>query len=233
MKKIVMVATLLAAPALASADSLSTGLDNIGVYGQIVGTPTTISAGNSGSVSGGNTTGGVGISATGVNSQWWFTHLGFNYGAGPIVSNSSYHSGGHSLQFNARIGKGFEVANDVIVGPYLGYQYTQFSFGLDGYSASYNNNALGGGIYGAVAPTSQITLTGHVGYLAGVSANNGNPSANVLQIGAKADYRFDSEWSGFVGVGYNRYSASQQFYATNVGLHVNDIRGIFGLAYHF
>jgi len=257
MKRFLILAAL-AIPAFASADSLSTGLDSIGVYGQIVGTPTTISASipgyGSATASGGNTTGGIGVSATGVNQQLWFTHLGFNYAFGPAINSAtatvynasgnpiasgsgSVNDHGHSLQFNARLGKAFEVAHDVIVGPYIGYQYAQFSVGLDGYSASYGNNAVGGGIYAAMAPSSQITLSGHLGYLAGVSATatdaKNTPSADDLQVGAKADYRFDSRWSGFVGVDYDRYSASDQVNATLGNAHINDVRGLVGMAYHY
>ncbi|MGE4531667.1 MAG: hypothetical protein AB7C98_10140 [Acidithiobacillus sp.] len=256
MKRFLILAVL-AIPTVASANSLTAGLDNIGVYGQIVGTPTTLSATvpgyGSATASGGNTTGGIGVSATGINQQLWFMHLGFNYAFGPAIDggsakftsadgvsesgSGSANDHGHSLQFNARLGKAFEVAHNVIVGPYLGYQYAKFSLGLDGYSASYGNNAFGGGVYAAMAPTNQITLSGHIGYLAGVSATatgaTHTPSSDVLQVGAKADYRFDPNWSGFIGVDYDRYSASDQVNASVGSVHINDVRGLVGMAYHY
>jgi hypothetical protein len=258
-KKIIMVAAITAAaiPVAASANALSSGLNSIGVYGQIVGTPSTVSASDpNGSItaSGGNTEGGVGVTLSGVNSDLFFTHLGFDYGAGPAINGGSYtlynksgtavasgsgsaNVGGHTLQFNARLGKGFAIGENAMVGPYVAYQYGQFTEGLDGYKETYDNNALGGGLFAAVAATNEITLSGHVGYLAGISASasglTGTPSSNVLQVGGRADYRFDTRWSGFVGVAYDRYSASDSVNGVNGNAHINDIRGIFGLAYHY
>jgi len=141
------------------------------------------------------------------------------------------------LQFNARIGKGFAIGENAMVGPYVACQYGQFTESLDGYKETYDNNALGGGLFAAVAATNEITLSGHVGYLAGISASasgvTGTPSSNVLQVGGRADYRFDSRWSGFVRVAHDHYSASDSVNGVNGNAHINNIRGIFGLAYHY
>ena len=250
MKHIILVVAL-CVPLGANANVLRNGLDSLGIYGQVVGTPSHVTAGNAyGSItaSGGNTTTGVGVAFNGANSEWWFAHLGFDYGVGPALNGGTYtiysptgvkvgsgpspsNISGHSLQFNARFGKGFQVAQNVIVGPYIGYQCAQFTLWVMGQSAAYVNNALGGGVYGAIAPTSRITISGHIGYLGGISTNA--PGANVLQVGTKADYRFDSSWSGFVGAYYDRYSASGRMGTASRDIRVNDVRGIFGLAYHY
>ncbi|MBU2784228.1 hypothetical protein HAP93_00345, partial [Acidithiobacillus ferriphilus] len=146
MKHIILVVAL-CVPLGANANVLRNGLDSLGIYGQVVGTPSRVTAGNAyGSItaSGGNTTTGVGVAFNGANSEWWFAHLGFDYGVGPALNGGTYtiysptgvkvgsgpspsNISGHSLQFNARFGKGFQVAQNVIVGPYIGYQCAQFT----------------------------------------------------------------------------------------------------------
>ena len=151
------------------------------------------------------------------------------------------------MAFNARIGKLFGIGEDAAVGPYLAYQYADFKMGLDGITAGYRNNAVGGGVFGALALSSRLSMTGHLGYLAGVSASasatdyygsysaHNPPSSGVFQIGAKVDYRFDQDWSMFGGLDYDRYYASYSYvpYALNASATINDIRGIVGMAYHF
>jgi hypothetical protein len=147
------------------------------------------------------------------------------------------------MAFNARIGKLFAIGEGAAVGPYLAYQYADFKMGLDGYAAAYRNNAAGGGVFGAVVVSSNMSLTGHLGYLAGVSASasaagysaNNPPSSGVLQVGAKLNYRFDHDWSVFGGINYDRYSASYSYTpkALNASATINDVRGIVGMAYHY
>jgi hypothetical protein len=155
MKPIILAAALfipLVIPLGANANDLRNRLDSLGIYGQIVGTPSSVTAGNPhGSItaSGGNTSAGVGATFNGANSEWWFAHLGFDYGAGPALNGGTYtiysppgvkvgggpspsNRRGQSLQFNARFGKGFQVAQNVIVGPYIGYQYAQFTLWVKG-----------------------------------------------------------------------------------------------------
>ncbi|MBU2848164.1 hypothetical protein HF925_06155 [Acidithiobacillus ferriphilus] len=263
----IMIALAIAAIApVAAADTLSRALDTIGVYGEVAATPSSASVSDPyGSISanGGNTNGGVGITMTGVNQELWYTHLSADYAFGSPINggtisgtlnnvgtapaSGSAHVSGHSMAFNARIGKLFGIGEDAAVGPYLAYQYADFKMGLDGITAGYRNNAVGGGVFGALALSSRLSMTGHLGYLAGVSASasatdyygsysaHNPPSSGVLQIGAKADYRFDSDWSVFGGIDYDRYSASYSYtpYALNASATINDIRGIVGMAYHF
>ncbi|MDD5576197.1 MAG: hypothetical protein PHP24_05065 [Acidithiobacillus sp.] len=258
-----MTALAIAAIApVAAADTLSQALDTIGVYGEVAATPSSASASvPSGSVSanGGNTNGGVGITMTGVNQELWYTHLSADYAFGSPINggtisgtlnngggapaSGSANVSGHSMAFNARIGKLFAIGENAAIGPYVAYQYADFKMGLDGYTAAYRNNAVGGGAFGALVVSSRLSVTGHLGYLAGVSASasaagygaNNPPSSGVLQIGAKADYRFDPDWSVFGGIDYDRYSASYSYvpYALNASATINDIRGIVGMAYHF
>ena len=263
----IMIALAIAAIApVAAADTLSHALDTIGVYGEIAATPSNASAGTPyGSISanGGNTNGGVGITMTGVNQELWYTHLSADYAFGSPINggtisgalnnvgtapaSGSAHVSGHSMAFNARIGKLFGIGEDAAVGPYLAYQYADFKMGLDGVTAGYRNNAVGGGVFGALALSSRLSMTGHLGYLARVSASasatdyygsysvHNPPSSGVFQIGAKVDYRFDQDWSMFGGLDYDRYYASYSYipYALNASATINDIRGVVGMAYHF
>lgn len=263
----IMIAMAIAAIApVAAADTLSQALDTVGVYGEVATTPSSASVSDPyGSISanGDNTNGGVGITMTGVNQELWYTHLGADYAFGAPINGGSItgtlasggsatgtgsaHVSGHSMAFNARIGKLFAIGEDAAVGPYLAYQYAQFKMGLDGYSANYSNNAVGGGVFGALAISSRLSMTGHLGYLAGVSASasaadyygsysaHNPPSSGVFQIGAKIDYRFDQDWGVFGGLDYDRYYASYSYvpYALNASATINDIRGIVGMAYHF
>ena len=57
------------------------------------------------------------------------------------------------------------------------------------------------------------------------SASNG-PKANVVQAGAKLDYKLDANWSAFIGLNYDRYTGSD---VSRQGLS----RGQVGVAYHF
>ena len=155
----IMTALAIAAIApVAAADTLSQALDTIGVYGEVAATPSSASASvPSGSVSanGGNTNGGVGITMTGVNQELWYTHLSADYAFGSPINGGgitgtlaggsgtgSAHVSGHSMAFNARIGKLFAIGEDAAVGPYLAYQYADFKLGLDGITARYQNNAV-------------------------------------------------------------------------------------------
>ncbi len=245
--------------------ALSHALNTVGVYGEVAATPSSLNAHAAGGASvtgnGGNTTGGVGVTMTGVNQNLWYVHLGANYAFAapfngytgssnvPIVNyylpaqSASANVSGHSMAFNARIGKLFAVGQDAAVGPYLAYQYADFKMGLDGYTSAYRNNAVGGGVFGAFVVSSNMSLTGHLGYLAGVSASgsaagysaNNPPSSGVLQVGAKLNYRFDHDWSMFGGINYDRYSASYSYtpIALNASATINDVRGIVGMVYHY
>ncbi|WP_139110825.1 hypothetical protein [Acidithiobacillus thiooxidans] len=87
MNKIAVAVALTLLPVYAMGASMTGSFGQtqnlIGIYGQVVGTPSSVSASDpSASASGGNTVGGVGVFANGVNSDLWFMHLGFNYAAG-------------------------------------------------------------------------------------------------------------------------------------------------------
>lgn len=257
--------TLAIAPTV-QANTISQAINTIGVYGEVVSTPSSVSATDPyGSVSanGGNTTGGVGVTMTGVNKELWFTHLSADYAFGPPINggtisgtlnnvssasaSGSANVSGHSMAFNARIGKLFAIGENAAVGPYFAYQYADFKAGLNSATARYRNNAVGGGVFGALVVSSRLSMTGHLGYLAGISSTasasdyygsysvKNPPSSGVLQIGAKVDYRFAQEWSVFGGLDYDRYTASYSYvpYALNANATINDIRGIVGMAYHF
>lgn len=261
MKKIITAAVLSVIPVVAMA-GVQDAFNQIGIYGQAVDNNANLSVSDpNGSVSanGGNTVGGLGVTASGVNQSLWYTHLGFNYGFGSPInggnatasdSNGSASASGsangyvngHSLQFNLRIGKLFSVAPSMAVGPYLAYQYAGFSVGVNNIgTATYDNNAIGGGVEAGAELGSSIGLTGHIGYLAGVSATanaggvsaNNTPDADDLQIGAKASYAITSNAAIFVGIDYDRYSASDSYApdAITGSATINQVRGLAGVSY--
>ncbi len=248
-------------PTIACANTLYRGLNAIGIYGEAVGTPNSYHSFNTQGLansfrtmkpaSGGNTSGGVGVYLSGMSQDDFFMHLGFNYGFSPIIGNSNGNmsSSGHSMAFNARLGKGFQFGPDLLIGPYIGYQYARFQMGVGNNgafgTATYNNNALGGGLFMAMAPAQDLTLTAHAGYLVGLSANErvkfgafslqpgGTPDADVFQAGAKLSYRFLPDLSGFVGVNYDHYMASGHAGPVTERTRVNVLRGLAGVAYNF
>ncbi len=249
MKKIAAIFLLSALPSLALGAEYGEAQDLIGIYGQVVSTPS----------SGGNTAGGIGIFASAVNRQLWFAHMGFNYSDGAAISGGTItgtspsgstsvtgasSGNGYGMQFNLRLGKLFEVAPQVAIGPYLAYQYAKFDAGLNGEgSARYENNAAGGGVEVTTDLGGPFDFTGHLGYLAGISASssaNGYgaanpPSSGVLQLGVRGVYAFSSHFSAFAGIVYDRYHASYSYVpaSLSVSATVNEIRGLAGLAYHF
>lgn len=247
MKKLAATVVLSVFPACALAASFGQTQNLIGIYGQVTGTPSSVSASDANqsvSASGGNTSGGIGVFANGVNNQLWFVHLGFNYTDGPAISSSSVAVNGHSMQFNARIGKLFPVAPAYAVGPYLAYQYANFKLGLNGIgNANYDNNALGGGLEIVTNTGGPFDLSAHIGYLAGVTASasangygaNNPPSSGVLQMGAKGVYAFTPQFSAFAGVAYDRYHATYNYVpdAITASATINEVRGMVGLAYNF
>lgn len=257
-KILIACAAISTLPAVACASSLSHGLNSLGIYGEAVGTPNSFNSFNTQGLaksfqtmkpaSGGNTSGGIGVVLSGVSKDNFFMHLGFNYGFNPIIGDNTSNSG-HSLAFNARLGKGFLFGRHLMFGPYIGYQYAQFKLGIGNHdsfaNATYNNNAIGGGLFIAMEPVQDLTVTAHAGYLAGIASNEkvnldsfslepgGTPSANVFQLGGKLSYRFLSDVSGFVGVDYDRYMASNYVGPINIKTRVNTLRGMVGIAYNF
>lgn len=248
-------------PVLACASPLQHSLNYIGIYGEAIGTPDSYNSFNTQDftqsfksmkpAAGGNTSGGVGVVLNGISHDNVLLHLGFNYGFSPIIgdSNGNTSNSGHSMAFNARLGKGFQFSPNLIVGPYIGYQYAQFKLGIGDNgnfgNATYNNNTIGGGLFLAMEPVQDLTLSAHAGYMVGISSNEkvnfsdlsvqpgGVPSANVFQVGGKLSYRFLPNVSGFIGVNYDRYLASKQFGPINVKTRVNSLRGMVGVAYNF
>ncbi|MBU2754213.1 hypothetical protein HFU84_02055 [Acidithiobacillus sp. CV18-2] len=271
MKKIVLtVAALAAIPSISMADDMVGSFGQtenlLGLYGQFVSTPSSVSAsipGASASASGSQTVGGMGVFANGINGQLWFVHLGFNYGfgaplsggSGSVVSvlgnaSASYHAKtyGHSLQFNARAGKLFQVSPTIAVGPYIAYQYADFYIGYDGLgTVKYGNNGLGGGVEVATNTGGPFDVSAHAGYLAGLSSTatatyQGNsygaenpPASGIFQLGAKGVYAFSDDFSAFAGVNYDRYHATYSYapYQLAAAATINEVRGMVGLAYHY
>lgn len=231
-------------------------LNTDAIYGQIVANSSTLSGAygtTSERLSGIHTIGGIGAEVSGINKSLLFIRFGLNFGFGPLAkegtatgvvnASASAPVSGHSRAFNFRLGKGFLVGQDVLIGPYLAYQYAQFSDALGDASLTYTNNAVGGGFYGAIAASKTITVSAHAGYLVSFSPTaslSGTdipdmPGADVLQVGGKLDYRMTHSSSLFMGIDYDGYRGSYTYVTGTPTLSVNvdEIRGILGIAYHY
>lgn len=250
----------LAAAAVAASANACAGLRHAintnAIYGEAIANSSTLSASTSTaseSLSGHDTIGGIGLQFSGINRALWFMHIGFNYGLGPLAKNGTATGAvtgsaagavsGHSRALNLRLGKAFRLGPGVLVGPYLAYQYAQFTAELGANSLSYQTNGVGGGFFGALTVTKRLTLLAHAGYLVGASGSAsvsgtalpGAPSAGVLQMGAKLDYGFAHVYSLFIGAEYDRYSASYTA-ASGTGSangRIQELRGLMGIAYHY
>lgn len=226
------------------------------VYGEGITNSSTLSASTtnaSESWSGKDTIGGAGFQVSGLSRALWFIHIGFNYGFGPLAKGGTATgvvngtaSGpvtGHSRALNLRFGKGFRIGAHVLLGPYVAYQYAQFTAELGSDSLTYANNGVGGGFFAVATATRALAFLGHVDYLVSASASaslsgtpvQNMPGAGVLQVGVKMDYHMTEAYSLFFGTEYDRYSAS---YTAPSGVgsasgRIQELRGLIGIAYHY
>lgn len=248
-----VAAGTLAAVSVVHADLLH-HLNTNAIYGEAVANSSTLSVtsgANSENLTGNHMVGGVGVQFSGINATLWFLHMGLNYGLGPIANGGTATGtvngtgsgpvSGNSLAFNFRFGKGFRLSRALLAGPYLADQYARFSASLYGSSLTYINNAIGGGVYAALAISKDVTFTGHAGYLVSASSSAslsganvaGMPGADVLQAGGKVDYATSPHYSLFAGVEYDRYSGSYAAPTVTANATITEVRGMVGLAYHY
>lgn len=206
-------------------------LNSVAAYGNISGVTN----------SGGNLTGGVGVKASYLNSNGWLFTAGYHHDFGAPFASPYDTTGGGTSGINVKAGYLFQVVPDLVAGPYLGYDYTHFgvNFTKDATAAnlSYDNNAIGGGLYAAYG-MGYLTVSANVGYLAGIDAtdtlsadgqklavNGSKVSSNMLQFGLQADYKITGPWYALAGFKYDRYM--------NGSLHINTLQGDFGIGYSF
>ena len=192
-------------------------LNNVGIYGQYAGIT---SAGESSS---------AGIGGR-LETEWngLFGSADIGYTPGSLTADPH----GSSTLVNMKLGYGFSPVANVMVGPYLGYQYFGVSNSYQGVTLTDSNNALGGGVFAAWAPSNTWGVQGHIGYLAGVSSSvNGDgynlagQAANLLNMGVEVDYRVSGPWNVFAGIHYDHYMEA--------GATMNLIRGVVGASLSF
>lgn len=227
----VVAAISMASFGTAFANGVSGPLNSVAVYGNIAGITNT----------GGNTTGGLGIKGSYLNSNGWLFTAGYRHDFGAPFASPYDTTGGSMTGINVKAGYLMQVAPDLVVGPYLGYQYSHFGVNFTenatAANLSYANNAIGGGLYAAYG-TGDLTFTGNVGYLAGIdatdtlsadgqkiSANDSRLSSNLLQVGLQADYKISGPWYALAGFKYDRY--------LNGPSHITLLQGDFGVGYSF
>ncbi len=181
----------------------------------------------------------LGVSAMGsagpVNNIYFmgaFTwlHGQTDYGAsgGPVRSG---RSGADIRTLDLRFGKGFDIATDWMVTPYLGMGYRGWNrslsnrFGPSGYDELYEHTYVGGGMLLQWAATERLVLSasGLLGTTSAptmkVSYNGGFPvnpwtynlgSSSIYMAGLSADYAITDKWHMNAGIDYLsfRYGAS-------------------------
>jgi hypothetical protein len=147
---------------------------------------------------------------------------------GPVTAD---RSGADIKTLDLRLGKGFDVAADWMVTPYLGVGYRGWerdlgtSFRSLGYHELYEHGYVGGGVLVQWAATDRIVLsvTGLAGATfaprMGVSYNGGAPmdprtyslgSSTIYMAGLSADYAIGRDWHANAGLDVLsfRYGAS-------------------------
>lgn len=126
-----------------------------------------------------------------------------------------------------RVGKGFDLSNNVMLTPYLGAGARNWSRnlpGAGGYHESYSNGYLGAGLLVQVAPISRLVLSAY-GLAGGtsdatmVTSRNGgypiNPyqyslkGSNIYIAGASADYAITERIHANIGVDYVAFKYGQ------------------------
>ena len=198
-------ATILMASPLAFA-GVGQVLNSVSAYGNLNGV----------SNDGGQTTGGLGVKGSlWRNDLLISANYHHDFGSSFAVPN---RTGGGNTGVNVKLGYIVPVSNLIAFGPYLTYQYQRWTVsGPDSSAFHFANNAIGGG--GMVAAgLGPLTLTGNIGYLAGVSATysytqNGyqdsftsaRGSDNVLQLGGQASMNIFGPIYAFAGLQWNRY----------------------------
>lgn len=153
-----------------------------------------------------------------------------DYGAsrGPVRSD---RSGADIRALDLRFGKGFDIATDWMVTPYLGMGYRGWNrslsnrFGPFGYDELYEHTYIGGGMLLQWAATERLVLSasGLIGTTSAptmkVSYNGGFPvdpwtyalgSSSIYMAGLSADYAITDKWHMNAGIDYLsfRYGAS-------------------------
>jgi hypothetical protein len=152
------------------------------------------------------------------------------YGAsgGPVRSD---RSGADIRTLDLRFGKGFDVAADWMVTPYLGMGYRGWDrslsnrFGPSGYDELYEHTYVGGGMLVQWAATERLVLSasGLIGTTSAptmkTSYNGGFPvdpwtynlgPSSIYMAGFSADYAITNRWHMNAGIDYLsfRYGAS-------------------------
>jgi len=152
------------------------------------------------------------------------------YGAsgGPVRSD---RSGADIRTLDLRLGKGFDIAADWMVTPYLGLGYRGWDrslsnrFGPSGYDELYEHTYVGGGMLVQWAASERLVLSasGLIGTTSAptmkVSYNGGFPvnpwtyslgPSSIYMAGLSADYAITSKWHLNAGIDYLsfRYGAS-------------------------
>jgi hypothetical protein len=144
------------------------------------------------------------------------------------LSNGSIYDGTDSATTSrviARIGKGFQLSNAMMLTPYIagGYQdWNRHLLGSSGYTEDYRSGLVGAGAMFQYAATQRLVLTANAEMLALVGAGMtphhvpglapgslGSASFGTSgeeKVGADADYRIYSKWHLYGGLSYTHFN---------------------------
>lgn len=143
------------------------------------------------------------------------------------LQNGSIYDGTDSATTNrviARIGKGFQLSNAMMLTPYIagGYQdWNRHMLGPSGYTEDYSSGLIGAGAMFQYAATNRLVLTLNAEGLAmiggGMTPHNvpgyGNTLGNTSfgtsgqeKIAADVDYRISGPWHLYGGLSYTHFN---------------------------
>lgn len=159
---------------------------------------------------------------------WLYGQTQYGASGGPVRSD---RSGADIRALDLRFGKGFEIAADWMVTPYLGMGYRGWDrslsnrFGPSGYDELYEHTYIGGGMLLQWAATERLVLSasGLIGTTSAptmkTSYNGGFPinpwtynlgPSSIYMAGLSADYAITNKWHINAGIDFLgfRYGAS-------------------------
>ncbi|MBN6741209.1 hypothetical protein JKG47_11815 [Acidithiobacillus sp. MC6.1] len=182
----------------------------------------------------GKTFGGAGVKGSFFQDNF-LASVNYHHDFGSQFSTRGITSGGSTNDANLKLAYLVPISKSLYVGPYLSYQYQNLNNNTEYLRLHNDNNAIGGGGYMAYG-AGPLTITGNVGYLAGVSASasfqgygmsasRSEPSSNVLQLGLQTSYQLSGPWYAFTAFKWDQYN--------NRGYSQDFLQGDLGLGYSF
>lgn len=191
------------------------------------------------------------------SNMYFAVHYQFNSGDisyQGAFQNGTPYDGTDSATTNrviARIGKGFQLTNSMMLTPYIagGYQdWNRHLLGPHGYTEDYSSGLIGAGAMFQYAATQRLVLTvnadglamvggGMTPHLSGVNLGNASfGTSGQEKIAADADYRISGPWHLYGGLSYTHFNytgGALNFGASEPLSSTNLFSMDAGIGYHF